>query len=242
MKYIWITIVVLFSVFSACGLGAVQQFTHIPDAQVEEIMLKVVQGAAREGKILKLQTGAKTVSLEDRIDVGEGSAKYYLAGFMDTHGDFYLIRVLGHESKGYVLVNKKSGQTIDLYSKPVFSPDGNRFVDISLDLEAGHMSNLIIIYELKGDKYSQEWKHVFQGIKGPSNPVWLNNSAIVFFEVTFNKVPTFSNLKKKPFIIELENNRWQTPRPLNEFRLPFSSKSAFSKFRHTLTHAIRNRD
>ena len=89
-----------------------------------------------------------------------------------------------------------------------------RFVDLSLDLDAGYHPNLIRIYRSEDNKYFIEWKHIYQGMKGPSDPVWLNNSAIVLFEVTFDKAPTVSNLKKKPFIIEWANNKWNIPRPL----------------------------
>jgi hypothetical protein len=87
-------------------------------------------------------------------------------------------------------------------------------VEVSLDLESGYMPNLVRIYKLEGNKYEMEWKHSYQGMKGPGNPVWLNNSSIVVFEVTFDKVPSFSNLKKSPSIIKWENNKWNTPRPL----------------------------
>jgi hypothetical protein len=214
MKYIWITFITLVCVLAVCEVWAIQQFTYLPDAHVEEIMLRKVKGATREGKILKLRTTAGIVTFEDRINIGEGSAKYYLVGFRDTLGYFYLIRVIGYENRGYVLVNKKTGQSIDLYGMPIFSPDGKRFVDVSLDLESGYMPNLILIYKLEGNKYAKEWKHIYQGMKGPANPVWLNNSAIVLFEATFDNVPTVSNLKKKPFIIEWENKKWNIPRPL----------------------------
>ena len=90
MKYIRITFIILVSVFAACEVWAIQQFTYFPDAQVEEIMLKKIKGATREGKILKLPTTAGIVTFEDRINVGEGSAKYYLVGFRETRGYFYL--------------------------------------------------------------------------------------------------------------------------------------------------------
>jgi hypothetical protein len=214
MKQIGIIFFIIISFLASFEAWALQQFMHLPDAKVEEIMLKKVEGATREGKALKLQTDAGTVTFEDRINIGERSAKYYLVSIRDTLGYFYLIRVFGYESRGYILVDKKTGQTIDLYGMPIFSPDGKKFVSVSLDLEAGYIPNLIRIYELVDDKFAKEWEYVYQGMKGPANPVWLDNSAIVFFEVTYEKVPTEANLKKKPFIIEWVNDRWNKPRPL----------------------------
>jgi len=215
MKYVWITFVVLVSAFAACEVWAIQQFADLPDAVVEEFLLRKVEGATREGKTLKLQTDGGIITFVDRIHAEEGYAKYFLVGHLTpAHGYCYLIRTFGYEGKRYVLVNQKTGQTIDLYNIPIFSPDGKRFVDVSLDLDAGYHPNLIGIYKLEDNEYIIEWKHNYQELKGPANPVWLDNSAIVFFEVTFDKVPTVSNLKKKPFIIEWENNKWNIPRPL----------------------------
>lgn len=215
MKYIWITLIILFCIFAACEVWAIQQSTHLSDAVVEENLLKKVKGATREGKILKFETDGGIVTFTDRIPAEEGYAKYYLVDHLRPVLDFfYLIRVFGYEGNGYVLVNKKTGQTINLYGIPIFSSDGKRFIDTSLDLDAGYHPNLIRIYKLEDSKYANEWEHIYQDMKGPTNPVWLNNSEIVFFEVTFDKVPTVSNLRKKPFIIEWENNKWNIPRPL----------------------------
>jgi hypothetical protein len=213
MKYIRIIFIITVSVFAASEGWAIQQF--IPDAVVEENLLKKVKGVSREGKILRLHTDGEIVTFVDRIHAEEGYAKYYLVDHLrPAHNYFYLIRAFGYEGSNYVLVNKKTGQTINLYGIPIFSPDGKRFADLSLDLDARYHPNLIRIYKLEDNKYAREWEHIYQGMKGPADPVWLNDSAIVLFEVTFDKVPTVSNLKKKPFIIDWENNKWNIPRPL----------------------------
>jgi hypothetical protein len=214
MKYARIIFIILVCVLAACQLFAIQQFMALPDAQVEEIMLKKIDGATREGKFLRLETDKGTVVFEDRINVGEGSAKYYLMSLRNNRGTFYLVRMFGYEGKGYILVDKTTGQSIDLYRIPKFSPDGKKFVDVSLDLEAGYAPNLIRIHKKVGKEFSKDWELIFQGMKGPANPVWLNDSAVVFFEVTFDDVPIAANLKKKPFIIEWKNDRWDAPRPL----------------------------
>jgi hypothetical protein len=205
--------VALLGVLAIHDLWAIQQF--IPDAVVEEYLLKEVDEATREGEILRLQTDLGTVTFEVRTNAEEGYVKYYLVDRLKPAQDhYYLVRAIGYEGAGYLLVCQKTGQTISLFGPPVFSPDGQRFVDVSLDLDAGYHPNLIGIYKMDADKYAIEWSHAYEGMKGPANPVWLDNTAIVFFEVTFDKVPTVANLKKSPFIIEWENNKWNTPRPL----------------------------
>lgn len=197
MKYIMIIFIITVCVFGASEGWTIQQF--IPDSVVEENLLKKVKGVTREGKILRLHTDRGIVTFADRIHDEESYAKYFLVNRLrPAHDYFYLIRAFKYEGSSYVLVNKNTGQTINLYGIPIFSPDGKRFVDLSLDLDAGYHPNLIGIYKLEDNKYTIEWKHIYQGMKGPADPVWLNNSAIVLFEVTFDKVPTVSNLKKKP--------------------------------------------
>jgi hypothetical protein len=213
MQRAWITLITLLSVVAVGEVWAFQ--LSIPDAVVEEHLLEQVTGVTREGDTLRLETDVGTVTFVTRVNVGEGSARYYLAGHLrQARDDFYLVRVFGHEGRGYRLVSKKTGQTVNLYGIPTFSPDGNRFVDVSLDLDAGYHPNLIVIYKFEDNEWVMEWRHIYEGRKGPADPVWLNNSAIVFFEVTFNDVPTVPNFKKRPFTIERENNTWNTPRPL----------------------------
>jgi hypothetical protein len=217
MKQILIVFLILAYAFVVCEAWAVQQGEHLPEVQIEDMMLKKIKGATREGRILRLRTDDGEVTFTDQIQADEGYAKYYLVDLLRPRNqNFFLIRIFGYESKGYVLFSDKTGQKINLYNRPIFSPDENRFVDVSLDLDAGYYPNLIGIYKLEDNKYTLEWKHVYQSIKGPANPVWLNNSVIVFFEVTFDKVPAVANLRKKPFIIERKNNKWNIPRPLKQ--------------------------
>jgi len=214
MKYLWRIFIILVGFAITCEVWSIENFMHLSDAEVEKIVLKKVKGATREGKILKLQTTAGTVTFENRINVGEGSAKYYLAGFRNHGNYFYLIRVIGYESKGYIILNKNTGQMINLYAIPVFSLDGKRFVDVSLDLDAGYLPNRILIFGLTENKYTVEWKYNYRGMKGPSNPIWLNNSSIVFFEVNVNNASTSPGLTKIPYIIEWKNEKWNLPRLL----------------------------
>ncbi len=214
MKQSKLTTAILILIVSARAHGADPQSWSIPDEEREVILLRRTDGAAREGGRLKLQTRVGWLTFEDRISSDESHMRYYLAGFIDTPDPHYLVRMTGFETHGYRLVGKNTGQTIDLYGIPKFSPDGTRFVEVSLDLEAGHMPNLIRIHRRTRENYAVEWEHAFPGLKGPAHPVWLDDSALVFFEVTFDRAPSKLNLIKRPFVIELEGSTWQRPRPL----------------------------
>ena len=76
------------------------------------------------------------------------------------------------------------------------------------------ISSLVRIHKLENAGYVAEWKHAYQGMKGPAHPVWLDNSAIVLFEVTFDNVPIPSNLKKRPVVVEWKEGEWNGPRPI----------------------------
>jgi hypothetical protein len=121
MKYTSFISVILLSLFAACDVWGIHNFTHFPEAALEEIQLRNVQGARREVDVLSLQTSAGIVTFKNRTDSGENSVEYSLVGFTDTPNYFYLIRVNGYEGRGYVLVSRRMGWTSNfLYSKPVF--------------------------------------------------------------------------------------------------------------------------
>jgi hypothetical protein len=215
MKFVGIAIIVLTIALAPTVARADPPPPDLPDAAVERALLETVDGAMREGGALKLETDAGIVTFVDRTDAKEGYAKYYLAGYhQPAHTGFYRIRVVGYEGKGFALVSKTTGQKIVLYGIPVFSPDGTRFVDVSLDLDAGHHPNFVGIYYLEDGDFILEWSHTYHGPTGPSSPVWLSDSQIVFFEVTFDNVPTAPNLKKRPVLIEFADGEWTAPRAL----------------------------
>lgn len=217
MKYMWI-LVIITGIFLSVGSEAAVSFryAHLPADGVEKILLEESRSSIREGKVLKIQTAKGLRTFEDRTDAGEGSAMYRLVGFLQGSGrEFFLVRTFRHEVTGYELLNKKTGNTLFLYDTPKFSEDWSKFVDVSLDLEAGYMPNVIRIYKLDDTGYVKEWEHRFPGSEqGPADPVWLSNSAIVFFVATFENEPSDSDIIRKPFIIEWENGKWNGPRAL----------------------------
>lgn len=217
MKYMWIpfiTIIIFLSFESEASVSF--RYFHLPVDGVEKILLEEISSSTREGKVLKIQTTKGLRTYEDRTDSGEGTAIFRLVAFLQGSGyEFFLVRSFRHEVTGYELLNKKTGNTISLYHTPRFSEDWSKFVDVSLDLEAGYMPNVIRIYKLDDTGYVKEWEHRFPGWeKGPADPVWLSNSEIVFFVATYESNPGNSNIIRKPFIIEWENGTWNGPRPL----------------------------
>jgi hypothetical protein len=217
MKHARIPFIILISYLAFESEAAVGfRYLHLPADGVEKILADESSSATREGKVLKIQTDKGLRTFKDATDAGEGSAIYRLVGYLQrSDRELFLVRTFRHEVNGYELLNKKTGNNIFLYNTPKFSEDWSKFVDVSLDLETGYMPNVIQIYKLKDSEYTKEWEHRFPGwTKGPADPVWLSDSAIVFFVATFENDLGSSNIIRKPFIIEWKNGKWVGPRPL----------------------------
>ncbi|MDH3380042.1 MAG: hypothetical protein OEQ39_24235 [Gammaproteobacteria bacterium] len=217
MKYGRIPFIILIG-FLAVESGATVGFRYLqlPADDVEKVLLDESSAATREGRVLKIQTDKGLRTFEDTTDAGEGSAVYRMVGYLQrSDHELFLVRTFRHEATGYELLNKQTGNAISLYSAPNFSEDWSKFVDVSLDLEAGYMPNVIQIYKFENSEYIKVWVHRFPGwTRGPTDPVWLNNSAIVFFVAEFENDFSNSDIIRKPFIIEWKNGKWVEPRPL----------------------------
>jgi hypothetical protein len=104
---------------------------------------------------------------------------------------------------------------VTLAGFPAFSPDGHRFVDAALDIDAGFMPNSISIYKV--DEHGMQPEAVFpMGKTGPGKPVWLNSAALVFFETGYVKEQNRDVIARKPCLLEWENGKWRAPVPLHK--------------------------
>lgn len=216
MKYLWLSFIIIAFFLSQSVTADIFTYLHLPPDIIEKSLIEKREHVLRDGDLLSIPTAKGIKTYQDRINAGEGSAKYRLVGIMQGRGRNYtLVQASFYESRGYELVNYETGETIFLSSIPKFSEDWSKFIDVSLDLDAGYMANVIRIFKLDDSGYVKEWEHLYtEWEKGPTDPVWLSNSAIVFFEAAFVDGPSSSDLIRKPFIIEFENGKWNGPRPL----------------------------
>lgn len=130
------------------------RYLQLPADDVENILLDESSAATQEGGVLKIQTDKGLRTFEDTTDAGERAAVYRMVGNLQrSDHELFLVRTFRHEVNGYELITKKTGNAIFLYNAPKFSDDWTKIVDVSLDLEAAYMSNVIQIYKLEDSEY-----------------------------------------------------------------------------------------
>jgi len=113
-------------------------------------------------------------------------------------------------------INLSSGKIIPLTGHPVFSFDGRRFIETTLDLEAGEYNNTIRVFTLNNKEFVPEWTYTYKRDSGPSNPVWLNNTEFTYYENSYrNSNPTLDNLVLRPVIVKYRQGKWSGPQTLH---------------------------
>jgi hypothetical protein len=153
--------------------------------QIEPILLaRHPEIATRNSDALTLSVGQGAPVIFKNIDCKcEASVEYHLVGrvVVESKPGYFLVSARRWEGHGYVLVHQATGDLLSVQSIPVVSDDGDRFVDLSLDLEAGYLPNYIRIYRLQQDGQKLEWSKSFPD-SGPSDAVWLDSRRLIFVE------------------------------------------------------------
>ncbi len=133
---------------------------------------------SRRGDSLIIKTtNGRNVYLVTRQSDNDDLAIY---DFIQDMPDINQWLVLGSywESYGYLLIDKTSGDTTDLYGMPVVSPDKKHIITFNQDLEAGFTFNGLQLLEM------QDGKPVLIGSKelyywGPDNVTWKNDHTLL---------------------------------------------------------------
>lgn len=116
---------------------------------------------------------------------GDDYASYTFIQEMPEIGQ-WLVMASYFEAYGYVLINKATGETTELYGMPVVSPDKKYVMAFNQDLEAGFTFNGFQLFEMK------DTKPVLVGLHelytwGPDNVTWKDAHTLLVQKV-FSKV------------------------------------------------------
>ncbi len=172
----------------------------------EQAHIKQTDGkVVRRGKRLELQTRDRKVEFEDNDHNGEAYARYTFEAYIKDKG-YFLIRYSGYEWGGFFLINDRTGAKTELFGQPVFSPDRNRFITVSMDLCPREMANAIRIYRFDPEGTTLVFDEDFEDAWGPSDPVWLNNDTIRFTKNTAESLCTETR-SSTAFLI-IKDNKW----------------------------------
>jgi hypothetical protein len=105
---------------------------------------------------LRLLSGDSLV-LSDSVVEGWGGRSYTYCDYLRAIG-YHFIHVQYWEGGDYLLVDATSGKSTYIPGVPAISPDGERFVVTSVDLEAGYGPTTVQVWKLRPDSPMLEWQ------------------------------------------------------------------------------------
>jgi len=210
--------VVMLACFSLQSVHADQQrySRHIDLDALERVLIAGYGKFDRQGDklLIKLDKGIK-VYQDAAASFGMQVHRVVDVYHLPYHQNFALINV--QAIPPYLeFINLGSGKIIPLTGSPVFSFDGRRFIETTLDLEAGEYNNIVRVFKLNNQEFEQEWTYSYKQNTGPSNPVWLNNTEFNYYENSYRDGnPTLDSLVRRPVRVKYREGKWDGPQPLH---------------------------
>lgn len=130
-----------------------------------------------ESIVLTLENGENTMVLRNE-DVENDFASYAFQNYFQEAG-YYSIQVDYHEGGEYWLIHDTDGEKIPVWGQPTVSPNKQKFIVTSSDLEAGFLANGIQLWEVNEEgKLVQAWQKELKN-KEPHRPIWKDDSTAV---------------------------------------------------------------
>ena len=164
---------------------------HTDDSAVgdntEVAALRTTGGkVSRLGSELRIQLlNGRTAVFKDDSTEGLSFALPRYAGYLKAIRS-HVLHILQYEGSGaYLIVDDSTGDSTIVFSKPIASPDGKRFVLTSLDLIAGHNANMIEVRRVVGRKPEKEFSYDTDTSDepwGPSDAVWRDSATMDFIK------------------------------------------------------------
>lgn len=91
----------------------------------------------------------------------------------------YIVHIHYYEGEAYYLINKHSGDKVQIPGLVIVSPSKLRIVSYSMDIEAGYSTNGFVIYKLTDSSFIEEFETELIDW-GPSKAKWINDKQIEF--------------------------------------------------------------
>lgn len=124
--------------------------------------------------------------LENDSTEGAAAVAFLYRGFM-PHRNLHLLEVRYYEGSAFLLVSARSGAQQYIPGPPLFSPDGQRFISLSMDLVANYNPNKIQVWRVAPEQPRLEWEldldqELTSPAWGPSNAEWADHSTVEFLK------------------------------------------------------------
>lgn len=143
-----------------------------------------------------LDNGA-IATLENDSTEGDSLAYYNFIGFENSTNN-WILNVTYYESRGSVLINKKSGDTLWLLDIPVLSLNRKYSISTSNDLLGGLDFNGLQLFEVRNNKLILIGERELK-VWGPGIVKWIDNESLVAEKIIMDK-----NLDEKTEYIKIE--------------------------------------
>lgn len=148
--------------------------------------------ATREGKELHF---------ENKLSEGPSWVRYRFVQYW-SEIDYAMIEESHYEGKAYLLVNRGNGNLYKIPGPVLLSPDAQRVVSFSCDLEAGYNPNALEIWKIDRAKLVMEWSAKSPLKWGPMDVRWENGTTLTFSAATDYRS------KGAPARLALTNGKW----------------------------------
>lgn len=161
---------------------AVKTSIHNMDTSEAKRIKPFAAFVSRKGDSLLFKKSDNTYAYITNVNMdpnaeGDDYASYSFIEDMPEIGQWLLMATY-YEAYGYVLVNKATGETTELYGMPVVSPDKKYIITFNQDLEAGFTFNGFQLFEMKDTKPVLVGQHELY-TWGPDNVSWKDSNTIL---------------------------------------------------------------
>lgn len=162
--------------------------------------------------IVRSASGKEHVFQDNRDENNGDNYIAYLASSRLPGLDWLIVSIGYYEGGGKNLISLNSGELFqfDGYPDPILSPDSQRVLIYSQDMEAGYSSNYIAIYKIDQNMMQLELEFNGDGNEkdswGPDNPRWLNNETLTYDEMRYVRD---GKMQATHIKLQLINGKWQ---------------------------------
>ncbi len=152
-----------------------------------------IQKTLKSELILETYKGKKIILKDTLQNTDSGDqVSYDYIGF-NKKNNSYLIREKFYESGDYLLISKVSGEVTKLWSIPIFSEDGKRFITCSPFLAYNVMPNGIQAWQTESNgKCHLIWEYETPKWE-PTDACWIDNSTVCMKRT----IPSFKSRSNK---------------------------------------------
>jgi hypothetical protein len=88
---------------------------------------------------------------------GNPNRSFTFSEYIEKQG-YYLVQVHYYEGTGFELINAATGVSVEIFDRPVFSPDGQRFFVVSTD-DYDPITNEMQVWTIKPSRVQKEWAY-----------------------------------------------------------------------------------